>query len=301
MRLAHLLARSEGNGLRSLSAAEIEALGAAYRQLMSDLAIARRDFPDDQLTASLNALAARAHLRFYRAPAGSWRGLGRFFTVEFARRLRAAGGYLLVAALLLLVPAAWAYVSALHSETLRAALVPPQLRAVMERGQTWTDLPPAARPAMAALIFTNNIRVSFFAFAGGVLFGAGTAYVLVANGLFIGAVLGAAQWYGVGLALGAFVSPHGYLELTLVVIAGAAGLMLGDALLRPGLRRRRDALTLAGRRSLALALGAAPLFVLAGLIEGLVSPSGLPAEIKLALGPLVWASVMAGLLWLGRA
>jgi uncharacterized membrane protein SpoIIM required for sporulation len=267
---------------------------------MSDLAIARRDFPGDQLTASLNTLAARAHLRLYRAPAGSWRRLGRFFTVDFARRLGEARGYVLVAASLLLVPAAWAYVSALHSATLRAALVPPPLIAVMERGQTWTDLPPEVRPAMAALIFTNNIRVSFFAFAGGVLFGAGTAYALVVNGLILGGVLGAAQWYGVGLALGAFVSPHGYLELTLIVIAGAAGLTLGGALLRPGLRRRRDALTLAGRRSLALALGTAPLFVLAGLIEGLVSPSGLPAGAKLALGPLVWSGVVAALWWMAH-
>ncbi len=292
--------RSEGNGLGRLSVGEIEALGTAYRQVVSDLAIARRDFPEDQLTASLNALAARAHLRLYRAPPGSWRRLGRFFTVEFARRLGEARGYVLVAAALLLVPAAWAYVAALQSATVRAALVPPQMLAVMERGKTWTDMPPEVRPAMAALIFTNNIRVSFFAFAGGVLLGLGTVYALVFNGLLLGGVLGAAQWYGVLGLLGAFVSPHGYLELSLVVVAGAAGLVLGDALLRPGLRRRRDALTLAGRRASVLVLGASPLFVAAGLIEGFVSPSGLPAGVRVALGPVVWAAVVGGLVWLGR-
>src|SRR5690348_7899967 len=92
--LEQLLARSEGNGLRGFDAADIEALGRDYRQVVSDLALARRDFPDDELTLSLNALAARAHLRLYRAPAPSWRRLGQFFWTDFARRFRSARDYL---------------------------------------------------------------------------------------------------------------------------------------------------------------------------------------------------------------
>src|ERR671938_126905 len=98
VQLEQLLARSEGNGLRHFDAEHIEALGRLYRQVMSDLAIARRDFPDDQLTVWLNALAARAHLRLYRAPAPSWRRFGHFFWTDFARRFRAARGYLLISA-----------------------------------------------------------------------------------------------------------------------------------------------------------------------------------------------------------
>src|SRR5690349_19375725 len=111
--LEQLLDRSEGNGLRQFDADRIEALGRGYRQVMSDLAIARRDFPEDQLTASLNALAARAHLRLYRAPLGSWKRIGQFFWTDFARRVRAARGYLGVAALLLFGPALLGYVAAL--------------------------------------------------------------------------------------------------------------------------------------------------------------------------------------------
>src|SRR6266851_4825538 len=88
--LEQLLGRAEGNGLRSFSAEQIEAFGRGYRQVISDLAIARRDFPDDQLTLWLNGLAARVHLRLYRAPAPSWRRFGRFFWTDFARRFRAA-------------------------------------------------------------------------------------------------------------------------------------------------------------------------------------------------------------------
>src|SRR5215207_3287480 len=245
--LERLLARSAGNGLRALDAEQIQALGREYRQVLSDLAIAQRDFPDDQRTLRLNGLAARAHLRLYRSPPPSWRRLGRFFTVDFAGRFRAAGGYLLASAALLFAPALVGYVAALLDPLLRDVLVPAGLREVMAEGRTWTDIEPELRPGTATLIFTNNIQVAFLAFAGGVLAGLGTVYVLVNNGLLLGAVVGAAQFYGVAPLLWAFVAAHGYLELLCIVIAGAAGLMLGDALLRPGLVLRREALAHAAR------------------------------------------------------
>jgi uncharacterized membrane protein SpoIIM required for sporulation len=156
------------------------------------------------------------------------------------------------------------------------------------------------RPAIATLIFTHNIQVALMAFAAGILFGLGTVYVLVNNGLMLGGVLGAAHFYGVAPLLWAFVSPHGYLELTCIVIAGAAGLMLGDALLRPGLRRRRDALARSARQALELVAGAAPVLVIAGLIEGLVSPSDLPASVRYVIGPLAGVVLWVLLLRIGR-
>jgi uncharacterized membrane protein SpoIIM required for sporulation len=299
--LERLLARSDGNGLRGFDAEQIEALGRAYRQVISDLAIARRDFPDDQVTVWLNDLASRAHLRLYRAPPPSWRRLGQFFWTDFARRFRAARGYLLVSALLLFGPAVVAYLGALLEPTLRDALVPAQLRNVMASGRTWTDIQPGVRPGMATLIFTNNIQVAFLAFSGGVLVGSGTVYVLVSNGLALGGVLGAAQFYGVAPLLWSFISPHGYLELTCIVIAGAAGLMLGDALLRPGLLLRREALARASRQAVELVMGAAPVLVVAGLIEGFVSPSDLAIQVKLVFGPAIGLVLYALLLTVGRA
>ncbi len=295
-----MLARSEGNGLRSFNAEQIEALARAYRQVVSDLALAQRDFPDDQLTLWLNGLAARAHLRLYRAPAPSWRRFGQFFWTDFARRFRAARPYVLAAAVLLFGPATLGYLGALLDPTLRDALVPAGLRSIMSKGGTWTDIEPAVRPGMATIIFTNNVQVAFVAFAGGVLFGLGTVYVLVSNGLLLGAVLGAAQFYGVAPLVWSFISPHGYLELTCIVIAGAAGLMLGDALLRPGLVIRREALARAARRAVELAGGAAPVLVIAGLIEGFVSPSDLAIPIKLGFGPVVGVGLYALLFTVGK-
>jgi uncharacterized membrane protein SpoIIM required for sporulation len=298
--LEALLEQSGGSGLRSFDADQIEAFARAYRQTVCDLAIAQRDFPDDQLTLALNSLASRAHLRLYRAPAPSWRRFGQFFWADFARRFRAARPYLLTSALLLFGPAALAYLAALFDPTLRDALVPERLRQVMEGGRTWTDIQPTLRPGMATLIFTNNIQVAFLAFAGGVLFGLGTVYVLISNGLSLGGVLGAAQFYGVAPLLWSFVSPHGYLELTCIVIAGAAGLMLGNALLRPGLQLRREALARAARQAVELVVGAAPILVVAGLIEGFVSPSDVPVGVKLVIGPLTGIALYALLLSVGR-
>ncbi len=287
--------------MRHFDAEHIERLGSGYRGVMSDLAIARRDFPDDQLTQWLNGLASRAHLRLYRAPAPSWGALGQFFWTDFARRFRAARGYLLLSALLLFGPALLAYAAAWLDPTLREALVPAELRRTMESGRTWTDIEPNLRPGMATLIFTNNLQVAFFAFAGGVLFGLGTVYVLVSNGLMLGSVLGAAQFYGVAPLLLSFIAPHGFLELTCIVIAGAAGLMLGDALLRPGLLLRREALARNARRAVELVIGAAPVLVLAGLIEGFISPGDLPIAVKLAIGISTGCVLYALLLTVGRA
>ena len=299
-RLEALLARSEAGGLRRLSAAELDELGRGYRRLVSDVALAQRDFPHDQLTISLNTLAARAHLHLYQAPGGSWRRLLRFFVFGFPKRFRAAWRYVAVAAVLLLLPAIGGYGAAYTSEAAREALVPANLRAVMERGETWTRIPGEMRPAMAVVLFTHNIGVSFFAFSGGIWAGLGTVYTLLFNGLFLGAVLGAAAHYGVGHLLADFVSPHGYIEMTCIVIAGGAGLMIGHALLRPGALRRRDAMTRAGRQAIELVLGAMPVFVVAGLVEGNLSPSALPTEVKLAVGPLLWLAFLAWVLLTGR-
>src|ERR1700694_263176 len=175
--LEGLLARSEGNGLRSFDAPQIETFARAYRQRVCDLAIAQRDFPEDQLTLWLNGLASRAHLRLYRAPPPSWGRLGQFFWTDFARRFRAARPYVLVSALLLFGPAVVAYLAALLDPTLRDALVPERLRQGTESGKTWTNIQPEMRAGMATVIFTHNIQVSFLAFAGGVLCGLGTVYV----------------------------------------------------------------------------------------------------------------------------
>ena len=275
-----------GSDPRRLEAAEIERLSHLYRQVVSDLALARRDFPSDQVVAYLNGLAARAYPLVYRAPVGSWRRLGQFFLQEFPARYRAAGWFVLAAFLLFSLPAVAGFFVVLENPPLAEQILPPDLTRVVRDGRLWTDIPGILRPLAASTIAMNNIQVSLMAFAGGILLGTLTVYVLVLNGLLFGAIFGYTHLYGLDGRLAAFVSPHGYLELTVIFIAGGAGLRVAWGIVHPGLLGRRDALVRAGQEAVLLVIGAVPILVLAGLIEGFVSPSSLPDPLKLLCGPI---------------
>ncbi|MBI3965953.1 MAG: stage II sporulation protein M [Chloroflexi bacterium] len=299
-RLESLLKRGRGHRLR-LPAAEIEELGRLYRQATSDLAVARRDFPSDRLTRYLEQLVGRAHPAVYRGEPADWTSVARFFGRDLPATFRASGHYTLAAFGLFVLPFLLAYTAAYLSPTTARLIVgSPVFVEQVERGQSWLEIGRATRPLVASFVMTNNIQVAFLAVAGGVLFGIGTVYVLIGNGLSIGATAGLASASGLGGALGDFVTAHGGVELSVIFIAGGAGLRLGHALLVPGLASRRQALTEAAQESARLLFGCVPLLVIAGLIEGFVSPSALPTWAKVGIG-LGTTALMYGYLLLAGA
>jgi hypothetical protein len=108
---------------------------------------------------------------------------------------------------------------------------------------------------------------------------------MILNGLIIGGITGLTAHYGIGFDLWTFVIGHGVIELSVIFIAGGSGLMLGWAVIQPGLLSRRDALTIAARRAVRLVIGCVPLLVVAGLIEGFVSPAeAIPWPVKWGVG-----------------
>jgi len=282
-RLAYLLNRAR-RGLQKLSAAEIEELGALYRAATSDLALAQRDFGQQQVTTYLNQLVGRAHALIYRGEPLGWRRILHFFWVTFPRLYRQTLPFTLSALGLFLLPALVAGLLTAQSTTAAEWLGLGDVLPYLESGSLWTDISAPERPFISSFIMTNNIQVGFVAFAGGVLVGLPTVYVMISNGLHIGGILGLTAQFGLADELLTFIIGHGVIELSVIFVAGGAGLQLGWALLRPGLYRRRDALTRAGRRAVRLIVGCMPLLVVAGLIEGFISPSHWPALAKAGVG-----------------
>lgn len=301
-RLSALLDRA-GAGLAALSAEELHELGRLYRQATSDLAVARRDFPRHPVSAYLNGLVARGHGAIYRDSGPRAAALLTFFTHTFPQAFRATWGHTLAAFLMFLLPALAAFVATFRDPTLASALLPGSefiIENIQQGEEWWLRINEEGNARASAEIMTNNIGVAIRAFAGGVLFGVYTLYILVFNGIMMGVVAGAAQRFGFAGNLWGFVAAHGVVELSVIFIAGGAGLQLGWALIRPGLLSRRTALVVAARRAVLLLLGCAPLLVIAGVIEGFISPSPLPLAAKLAVAAGSGVALLAYLLLAGR-
>jgi len=295
-----LLDKAEKN-VSLLSTTEISDLGRLYRATSSDLALSQRDFPRSRVTRYLNQLVARGHSLIYRHEPVGFQRITNFVLSGFPRIYRQNAWFIFVATLLFFIPAiAAAFAIGIQPDNDRW-LLPPSvqgLRQPIEDHQLWTDTPIAERPYSASFIMRNNIQVAFVAFGGGILAGLPSVYLLVENGLILGGLLGLAFHYGIGFALLAFVVGHGFLELSVVMIAGGAGLRLGWAIIHPGFLRRADALRLAAGQVVWLVLGCIPLLVIAGTIEGFISPSNeIPWAVKWAVG-LVSGLGLQAYVWL---
>jgi uncharacterized membrane protein SpoIIM required for sporulation len=303
-RLETLARRARGGQITALTPDELEDLGRLYRQATADLAQARRDYAGDRLLIYLNRLVAETYPVIYQP--GGWNAarVRAFYTETFPRLVRKQAPYVAIAAALFLVPAVLGFLAVVAQPETAAVLLPQatyeRIRGFLENRQLWTQIPPAERPYMSGAIMTNNIQVAFLAFGGGLLLGVGAVLVLLLNGLLLGGIAGLVQTYGLSLDLWSFILPHGIIELSVIFMAGGAGLRLADALVRPGLLSRAESLRQAGREAVQMVLGGASLRVIAGLIEGFISPSDLPPWVRIPFGLLMGILLYLYLIFAGR-
>lgn len=281
-----LLKRMQRN-LADFSEQDLEELGYLYRTATSDLAIAQRDFPNQQITAYLNQLVGQAHAQIYRNDPFRWHGLRYFYQYTFPQLYRDLLPYTILAGLLLFGPALIAFFVVWQIPDTIYVIEGPMIQGLVrevEKGKLWVDIPPTVRSAASTLILTNNIQVMFLTFAGSITGGLFSAWILISNGLHLGAIFGLLQVHGLSSGLGEFVVAHGFIELSVIILAGGCALYVGDGLIRPRLLTRGQALIQRGRTGVLVILACAPLLVVAGLIEGFISPSGFPWMVKLLVG-----------------
>jgi len=298
--LEALLGRIDSQGPRGLTISEMRALGKLYRGACADLLIAERELAEVSLTDYLNGLVARAYARVYGGGRRRRIDLAELLWNEFPRLVRNERRLVMVSAVLFLLGAlSGAAVMKLDPQAM--GLVIPEMhqdRTPDERvrDEAYEDRKAGPAAVFSSFLFTHNIQVTFLVFALGITFGIGTAAVLFWNGVPLGAL--AAQYHasGQGLFFWAWILPHGVLELSVVVIAGAAGLLLARGLWRPGLLSRRQALVHEAKAAVRLIAGGMPLLVIAGLVEGTISQIHapiMPHSVKLTFAAMLFAALLA--------
>ncbi|MEO5678171.1 MAG: stage II sporulation protein M, partial [Acidimicrobiales bacterium] len=281
-RLATLTDKA-GRSAGRLPAEELDELVSLYQRAGTHLSYSRTAFGDPGLESRLSRLVAAAGGVVYGSRPRTWRGVGRFFGRTFPAALWHVRPFLLAAALLMFVPAA---IVAAHLSTDRPALdaraSPAERAAFVQAGADYYSEQPSAQ--FASQVFTNNVRVAMLAFSAGIVVCAFSALVLVQNGTHLGEFVAVFVDAGKGTELFGLLVPHGVIELSAVVVAGAAGLRLGWTIIDPGDRPRGAALAEEGRRAVALVMGTAAMLLVAGTIEGFVTGSALPTALRVGLG-----------------
>jgi uncharacterized membrane protein SpoIIM required for sporulation len=300
-RLEHLLGRLGGSSLRQMEREEVRELGRIYRRTASDLAIARSESRDPRLVNYLNNLVIRAHGRIYRADAQGGRRLWEFFSKGFPRTFRRTWRYTALAFAVFWIFAVAGFVGTKRdADFSELAGIPPSFRAQVNSGERWWEDLNEGNQVGSSLIMTNNIKVMFLAFALGALVGLGTLYILASNGAMIASLLALVYRAGYGNELLTFMIGHGVIELSCIFLSGGAGLLIGSAMLLPGDLSRADALKTRGLDAIRLVAGCVPILVVAGTIEGFVSPSPINPAIKFAVGITTGIALYAYLLLAGR-
>ena len=286
-RLEILVQQVETGSLKALSPAELREFGLLYRQSAADLSAVRADEGSRTLEAYLNRLVSRAHNYI---SLGQKAGCRQRMAVSCQRLSQN------------LPPPAALYGRRSRPVSRRgvagnapddcatpvhACHARPRDGRQDRTSPMWTDSILTAKPQESSRIMTDNIGVCSFTYAGGILAGLGTIFLMFSNGMSMGVITTACRQHHMSLSIWSFVAAHGALELPSIFISGGAGLRLASGLLFPGMLRRRDALALAGAESVRLLSGTIPMLTIAGLLEAFLSPSGAPVALKFAIGAVL--------------
>jgi uncharacterized membrane protein SpoIIM required for sporulation len=278
-----------------------------YRRICQGLALASDRHYSPELVDRLNQLALRGHHALYRNPRRQSQRVLEFLAAGFPAlvrqewRLVAAAALLFFGPLLGLIAVLQAFPEFVHY------LLAPEQIANFHAMYDPANRRLGTREADSSLMMFgfyiwNNVRIGFQTFAGGLLAGVGSIWFLGANGIVIGAVAGYLTQIGYTETFWSFVAGHSSLELLAIVLAGAAGLRLGQAVIAPGNVSRKAALVAAARPAVRMMYGAALMFFAAAFVEAFWSPlTEIPFHFKITAGVAGWLLLLGYFLFAGRA
>jgi uncharacterized membrane protein SpoIIM required for sporulation len=299
-RLEHLVNQSGRSGVAALSPSDLQELALLYRQIAADLASVREDPTSTNLAHYLNQLLGRAHNIIYMGRKTESRNIFTFYRDIYPAIFRETFSNTLAAFFIFLCAGVAGGLLSLNDPSFPRHVLGPHMMQSIEQHKMWTDSIVTIKPLASSQILTNNLSVSILTFALGITAGIGTAWMMLLNGLLIG-VIGVTCWQaGMSLPLWSFVAAHGVLELPAIFIAAGAGFVIARGLLFPGALPRGESLVRAGRQSGKLFFGTIPLLLIAGLIEGFISPSNLPAGLKFGLAAGLFTLLVLYLLRAGK-
>jgi uncharacterized membrane protein SpoIIM required for sporulation len=270
-----------------------EAVGAveSYRGVARDLATARRLLPHSRTTAGLESLYAQLHALISRKPRGGMAALVDLLRSDIPRAARELRSRIAGMAFLMALSAAAGWWLIATFPGLIGMIASNAMIEQVEHGRLWTDGLINVTPSsvLSVSILANNIVVSVLAFCAGIFFGLGTFYLIALNGLMLGGIFAFVQQHGLAGALFKFIIAHGPVELSIICISGAAGVALGESIIRPAQATRRDSFQACAHRLAPLLLLCAALLVGCGFIEGFVSPDArFPIASRITIGVSYW-------------
>ncbi len=267
------LCNEAGRRAEKLGAERLRHFVDLYRSTSADLAMARRLFPGDPIVVKLERLVLKARgILFDRS--GRRESIASFFGTTYWQLIAQRSRQMWLAAAMLMIPATLGFVWALNDPSQVVSVMPAEFLWVTEAETTDQGYGTAGLVGFSTFVMQNNIRVALLSFVLGITWGVLTGFVVVQNGLILGALAGLAVDAGNAEVFTAAVAAHGILELSCIVVGAGTGFSIARAMLRPGTMTRLEALGAEARHAGLIVLGTIPWLVLAGVVEGFVSRTG---------------------------
>ena len=284
---------------RRLTGAESDELVERYQQVATHLSVVRTSAPDASLVAHLSSVLARARNRAVGTRVNTWAGVAAFFTERFPAALYRLRWWWLGCLAANVVVTAVMLLWLLDNPQVEQSLMSPAEVDQLVNNDFEGYYSEYAASHFAFQVWVNNAWVSALCLALGIL-GLPVVFLLFQNILNLAIIGSVMHRHDHGQHFWGLLLPHGLLELTAVFVAGGVGLRLFWSWIEPGPLTRAQSIAREGRTAGTVAIGLVAVLFVSGVIEGFVTPSGLPTPARLAIGVLAEVAFLAYVFVLGR-